>query len=223
MILVFVGSKRFKCDAGDCTFVTQELLNEVEDAALTVHSVLGSGWTETVYHSALERELSERGVPFHSEGTIPVMYKGAPVGRRRPDLFVMDKDGNTVLLELKAGTSTGQEQVAEYVGMARKSDEFEDVFGGLLVGFNESLETEAVVVTGDGESMVGDMDVEMVESLSTGTDVYHASVDDYTMEVQVDTMSGSTFVPMDDMYESTDVRRVLTGMAVDAVKMEVGE
>ena len=45
-------------------------------AAIEVYNELGSGFLESVYHEALERELTERGIPFQSQRAIQVMYKG---------------------------------------------------------------------------------------------------------------------------------------------------
>lgn len=113
-----------------------ELLAAVEE----VHDELGPGFTETVYHSALQRELSERGIAHHSEGTIPVMYKGAPVGRRRPDMFLVDEDGDTVIVELKAGSSSGKAQLLEYLDLVADDHNYEQIIGGAVVRFNDVLE-----------------------------------------------------------------------------------
>lgn len=111
----------------------------LREAAQEVHDELGPGFTESVYHSALQRELSERGIAHHSEGTIPVMYKGAPVGRRRPDLFVVT-DYGLLVVELKAGSSSGEAQLAQYLGMTATDDNLGEVVGGVVIRFNEELE-----------------------------------------------------------------------------------
>jgi len=49
-------------------------MEELKAAAETVHDELGAGFTESVYHSALQRELSERQIPFHSEATERFKY-----------------------------------------------------------------------------------------------------------------------------------------------------
>lgn len=121
----------------------------IKEAASEVHEELGPGFTESVYHSALQRELSARGITHYSEGTIPVMYKGAPVGRRRPDLFVQSRYG-LVVVELKAGSSSGEEQLLQYLDMSISNDDLDDVIGGAVVRFNDELEYEYQGVGTDG-------------------------------------------------------------------------
>lgn len=119
----------------------RELLLE---AAEEVFDELGAGWSESIYHRALERELSARQVPFHSEGTIPVMYKGAPVGRRRPDLFLVPEDGGTVVVELKAGSKSGSAQLAQYLDMTEDDANLGYIRGGAVIRFNEEVEYEFI-------------------------------------------------------------------------------
>jgi len=113
----------------------------LKEAAQEVHDTLGPGFTESVYHSALQRELSERGIAHHSEGTIPVMYKGAPVGRRRPDLFVVTEYG-LLVVELKAGSSSGEAQLQQYLGMTVDDQNLDEIVGGVVIRFNSELEYE---------------------------------------------------------------------------------
>jgi GxxExxY protein len=121
----------------------------LEDAAEEVHKELGANWSESIYHKSLMRELSQRGIPFNTEGTISVMYKGAPVGRRRPDLFLTTDDG-LVIVELKAGTSSGLQQLLQYLMMAQKSHDLGTIDGGALVSFNDELEFEYIDLEEDG-------------------------------------------------------------------------
>jgi len=116
----------------------------LEQAAQEVFDELGAGWSESVYHRALERELSERQIPFHSEGTIPVMYKGAPVGRRRPDLFVVPDVGDTIVVELKAASNSGSAQLAQYLDMTEADQNLGVIRGGAVIRFNEELEYEFI-------------------------------------------------------------------------------
>jgi GxxExxY protein len=107
-------------------------------AASDVHEALGPGHTEATYHSALEHELSERGIAFTSEQTIPIFYKGTPVGKRRPDLFVETDDGKLVL-ELKAGSGKGEDQLFSYQDILDDDNNF-NIVGGVLIRFNDELE-----------------------------------------------------------------------------------
>lgn len=111
---------------------------EIVAAAEEVHDELGAGFTETVYHRSLESELARRGVGFSSEGSVPVFYKNNPVGRRRPDLFVEDGD-ERIILELKAGSGSGEAQLLQYLDLLGEDNNF-DIGGGILIQFNDDLE-----------------------------------------------------------------------------------
>lgn len=122
---------------------------KLEEAAQEVHDELGTQWTESIYHRSFERELSERGIAFSSEGTISVMYKGSPVGRRRPDLFVTDENGDTIIVELKADNSGGWAQLEQYIGLTESSADLGTISGGALIKFNNELEFEFVELIED--------------------------------------------------------------------------
>lgn len=66
--------------------------------AIAVHTELGPGFLESIYHQALLSELSDAGLSFKSEAKLAVLYKGKPVGTFAADIIVEDK----LLLELKA-------------------------------------------------------------------------------------------------------------------------
>ncbi len=67
-------------------------------AAMEVHKILGPGFLEAVYQSALERELTLREIPFESKVKLPVSYKDIVVGVYEADL-VIDKK---FVVEIKA-------------------------------------------------------------------------------------------------------------------------
>ncbi len=66
--------------------------------AIRVHSELGPGFVESVYHQALAIELADAGIEFKSEMPLTVNYKGGPVGTFFADVVVE----NRVLLEFKS-------------------------------------------------------------------------------------------------------------------------
>ena len=67
-------------------------------AAMEVHRILGPGFLEAVYQTALERELSLRRIPFAPKVKLPVSYKDVEVGIYEADLVI---DGKFIV-EIKA-------------------------------------------------------------------------------------------------------------------------
>jgi len=76
----------------------KELTFAVIGAAMEVHKILGPGFLESVYQSALARELTLRGIPFEQQVRLPVTYKDVLVGEYIAD-FVVD---GKLIVEIKA-------------------------------------------------------------------------------------------------------------------------
>lgn len=81
-----------------------DLLHRATTAAIIeafyeVYNTLGFGFLESVYGSALDRELRARGREVARECGVHVVYKGVPLSAHRLDFLV---DG-CVVVELKAG------------------------------------------------------------------------------------------------------------------------
>lgn len=66
--------------------------------AKDVHRVLGPGYSEAVYHRAMEAGLRQRTVQYQSEVILPVTYMGTNCGNVRADLIVAKQ----LVVELKA-------------------------------------------------------------------------------------------------------------------------
>ena len=78
---------------------TERIAKEVVDAAFAVHKNLGPGLLESVYEVCLCHELAQRGVPFQSQLSLPVVYDGVRLDAGlRLDLLA----GDSVVVELKA-------------------------------------------------------------------------------------------------------------------------
>jgi GxxExxY protein len=76
----------------------KELSYLIIGAAMEVHRLLGPGYLEAVYHTALAHELTLRGIRFEQFVKLPVMYKGIVLGEYQADFVVEGK----IILELKA-------------------------------------------------------------------------------------------------------------------------
>jgi GxxExxY protein len=74
------------------------LSSKVIGLAIKVHTELGTGFVESIYHRAWEIELAEAGLNFVSEAPLSVSYLGHVVGNFTADLIIEGK----LLLELKA-------------------------------------------------------------------------------------------------------------------------
>lgn len=70
----------------------------VANHAKTVWRVLGSGFSERVYHNAMEVCLRQSGVAYDTERVMPISFNGHTIGSMRADLIV---DQN-LIVELKS-------------------------------------------------------------------------------------------------------------------------
>ena len=74
------------------------MINRIKELAHIVYHTLGSGFSERVYHNAMEVLLRKEGIPYETERIVPVEFHGHTIGNMRADLIV-DK---TLVVELKA-------------------------------------------------------------------------------------------------------------------------
>ena len=79
-------------------FLYKNLSYSVVGAAMGVHRLLGSGFSEKIYQKALEHELTLRQIPFARQMPIAVEYKDITAGKYRMDFAV---DGK-IIVEIKA-------------------------------------------------------------------------------------------------------------------------
>ncbi len=78
--------------------IEKELSYLVMQSAYEVHNNLGPGFPESIYETAMVRELSARDISFQRQKKVVVNYKGEPLGEFILDLTVDEK----IILELKA-------------------------------------------------------------------------------------------------------------------------
>ncbi len=117
----------------------QELTYKIIGCAQNIHTTLGPGFPESVYHRAMCRELLTSRIPFESEKPYEVWYNGAICGEFRADLVV----AGLVVVELKALSDLTGEHPAQTLSYLRASK----LDLALLVNFGrQSLQTKRVVL-----------------------------------------------------------------------------
>ena len=107
-----------------------ELISKIIGAAISVHSILGNGFQEVIYQRSLEIMFGEQKLIFARELSLPILFKGLQVGKRRVDFLVEEK----ICVELKAVVRL------EPVHMAQAMNYLEafDLEIGLLINFGAS-------------------------------------------------------------------------------------
>jgi GxxExxY protein len=106
-----------------------ELTYQIIGAAIEVHRQLGPGLLESVYHKCLMQEFNLRGIPFVSEFSVSVFYKGIDVNTALRCDFVID---NKIVLELKSTDEIApvfEAQLITYMKLLEKPK-------GILINFN---------------------------------------------------------------------------------------
>ncbi|MEL6658527.1 MAG: GxxExxY protein [Bacteroidota bacterium] len=108
-----------------------DLVYQVNGAAIEVHRALGPGLLESVYHNCMKHELGLRGLGFVSELIVPVQYKGVDLQTSlRCDFFVE----GCLVVELKSVAHVlpvHEAQLLTYLKLLEAPE-------GLLINFNVS-------------------------------------------------------------------------------------
>lgn len=110
-------------------------------ACFEVYKDKGCGFLEAVYQECLERELLIQGLPFESQKTLSLSYKGHPlVQTYKADLICYGK----VLVELKTVSKLADEHRAQVLNYLNATG----LRLGLLVNFGHhpKLEWERIVL-----------------------------------------------------------------------------
>lgn len=70
---------------------------DIESLAKRIYSQLGPGYSERVYHNAMEVLLRENGIQYETERIIPIPFNGHIIGNVRADIIIE----NRIVLEFK--------------------------------------------------------------------------------------------------------------------------
>lgn len=108
-------------------------------AAMEVHSEMGSGFLEPVYHESMAIELGLRDIPFRHEVELGVRYKGRQLNcGYRADFICFER----IIVELKVLPRLTSKEIAQTINYLKASS----YHIGLLINFGgSSLEFKRIV------------------------------------------------------------------------------
>lgn len=79
-----------------------ELVDEVFNA-------LGPGFSERVYHNAMEVLLREKNIAYETERIVPIVFKGHTIGNLRADIII----NRETVVELKSVKNMNESMTAQ--------------------------------------------------------------------------------------------------------------
>jgi len=95
----------------------EELTRRIIGCAFEVSNELGIGFVESIYENSLRVLLEQQGMRVIQQASLPVQFRGVPVGQFFIDLLVED----TVILELKAAKAIVPEHEMQILNYLRAS------------------------------------------------------------------------------------------------------
>ena len=119
----------------------EALTERIIGAFYDVYNALGYGFLESVYKSALQREMVDRGLHVVREAGAEVRYKGDVVGLFKADLLVESR----VVVELKACRRLDSAHPAQVINYLRATD----LEVGLLLHFGPRPAIQRFIATND--------------------------------------------------------------------------
>jgi len=114
-------------------------MNDIKNIANRVYLKLGYGYSESVYHNAMEVELRAHGIPYETERIIPIEYEGHVIGNLRADLIIDKK----MIVELKSTRNlndAARVQAQQYMKLLGLPE-------AILINFGLELQVEELVAT----------------------------------------------------------------------------
>lgn len=109
----------------------EAIISRTIGCAIRVHKAIGPGFTEGVYHDALQIELTAEGLSWKRKYAVSVLYRDQPTRRQELDLVVDD----FIVVEVKAVDRLHPVHVAQILSYMKAAR----LPVGLLMNFNAAL------------------------------------------------------------------------------------
>ena len=110
--------------------ILREESYQIIGACMNVHRKLGSGFLESVYQEALEKELKAKGVPFQRQKQLNIYYDGKKLNKYFVADFVCF---DQIILEIKAAGLISKNMEQQVINYLRSTN----IELGILVNFGE--------------------------------------------------------------------------------------
>lgn len=110
---------------------------KIIEFANEIYSTIGPGYSERVYHNAMEVLLRKNNIPYETEKIVPIVFENHTIGNLRIDLVIDDK----MIVELKATKSfneTNNIQLRNYMKLT-------GIEQGMLLNFPPFKNQEVLV------------------------------------------------------------------------------
>jgi len=105
-------------------------MEKIKTLATQVYSKLGPGFSESVYHNAMEVLLRKNNINYETERIVPIVFEEHTIGNLRADLIVE----KNLIVELKAVRSLNysmKTQTEKYIQLT-------GIPNALLINFTQS-------------------------------------------------------------------------------------
>ena len=109
----------------------------IHQYAQHVYKVLGPGFSEKIYHNAMEVVLRKNGVRYETERIVPIIFEEHTIGNLRADLIL----NNKTVLELKSVKTVNDVMVTQ----AQNYLKLTGLPEAYLINFPPTLNTELEV------------------------------------------------------------------------------
>ena len=106
----------------------ERVMSETIGCAIQVHRELGPGLLESIYRSAMQIELMEKGLSHEIERPVCIRYRDVELRGQRVDLIVE----NLIVVELKGVAKLNEIHRAQVLSYLRATG----LRGGLLINFH---------------------------------------------------------------------------------------
>jgi GxxExxY protein len=122
-----------------------EMKQRVSALAREVFDALGPGYSERIYHNAMEVILRRHAIAYETERIVPVVFEGHTIGNLRADLIV----NNELIVELKSVVRLSdafRTQVRNYITLTGIEE-------GMLINFSNELEIETFLKSSESTAI----------------------------------------------------------------------